>query len=126
MPVYDTALGVVIGEVQDLPGVHGVLAVPEVGRVYASATGIAYDPELGKLYVSDESGGTDTVIDTAANQVVATIPLGGEVGNTQFVATAHRIIAAVQTRNQVVSSRWRLSPVGATPSWWSWTCRACR
>src|SRR5215471_13356046 len=129
MPVYDIASGAVIGEVQNVPGVHGVLAVPELGRVYASATGsnqvavidpqslsvvgtipggeypdgIAYEPELGKLYVSDESGGTDTVIDTASNQVVATIPLGGEVGNTQFDATAHRIIAAVQTRNQVVT-----------------------
>jgi YVTN family beta-propeller protein len=129
MPVYDIASGAVIGEVQNVPGVHGVLAVPELGRVYASATGsnqvavidpqslsvvgtiaggeypdgIAYDPELGKLYVSDESGGTDTVIDTASNQVVATIPLGGEAGNTQFDAAAHRIIAAVQTRNQVVS-----------------------
>ena len=65
--------------------------------------GIAYDPEVGKLYVSDESGGTDTVIDTSSNQVVATIPLGGEVGNTQYDAAGHRIIAAVQSRNQVVT-----------------------
>jgi YVTN family beta-propeller protein len=129
IPVYDIASGAVNGEVQNVPGVHGVLAVRELGRVYASATGvnqvavidpqslsvigtipggeypdgIAYDPELGKLYVSDETGATATVIDTATNQVVATIPLGGEVGNTQFDAAAHRIIAAVQTRNQVVS-----------------------
>jgi YVTN family beta-propeller protein len=129
VPVYDIGAGALIGEVQNVPGVHGLLAVPELGRVYASATdsnqvavidpqsltvtatipggeypdGIAFDPELGKLYVSDESGGTDTVIDTASNQVVATIPLGGEVGNTQFDAGAHRIIAAVQTRNQVVT-----------------------
>jgi YVTN family beta-propeller protein len=129
VPVYDIGAGAIVGEVQNVPGVHGVLAVPELGRVYASATdtnqvavidpqslsvmatipggeypdGIAYDPELGKLYVSDESGGTDTVIDTSSNQVVATIPLGGDVGNTQFDAGAHRIIAAVQTRNQVVT-----------------------
>jgi len=129
VPVYDIGAGAIIGEVQNVPGVHGVLAVPELGKVYASATntnlvavidpqslsvtatipageypdGIAYDPELGKLYVSDESGGTDTVIDTASNRVVATIPLGGEVGNTQFDASAHRIIAAVQSRNQVVT-----------------------
>jgi YVTN family beta-propeller protein len=65
--------------------------------------GLAYDPDVGKLYVSDESGGTDTVIDTATSQVVATIPLGGEVGNTQFDAADHQIMAAVQTRNQVVT-----------------------
>ncbi len=129
VPVYDIAAGAVIGEVQNVPGVHGTLVVPELGLVYASATdinqiavidpqtltvqttipggeypdGIAYDPEVGKLYVSDETGATDTVIDTTSNQVVATIPLGGEVGNTQFDATSHRMIAAVQTRNQVVT-----------------------
>jgi YVTN family beta-propeller protein len=127
--VYDIGTGAIVGEVQNVPGVHGVLAVPELGRVYASATdtnqvavidpqslsvvatipggeypdGIAYDPEVGKLYVSDESGGTDTVIDAASNHVVATIPLGGEVGNTQFDASSHRIIAAVQSRNQVLT-----------------------
>ena len=126
--VYDIASGSVVGEVQDVPGVHGILAIPELGRVYASATGanqvavidpqslsvvamipggvypdgLAYDPELGKLYVSDETGGTDTVIDTASNQVVATIPLGGEAGNTQFDPGSHQILVAVQTRNQVV------------------------
>ena len=129
VPVYDIGSGTIVGEVQDVPGVHGVLAVPELGRVYASATGanqvavidpqslavvatipggvypdgLAYNPEMGKLYVSDESGGTDTVIDTASNQVVATIPLGGEVGNTQFDPGSHQVIAAVQTRNQVVT-----------------------
>ena len=71
------------------------------GGVYPD--GLAYDPELGKLYVSDETGGTDTVIDTRSNQVVAPIPLGGEVGNTQYDAVSHQILAAVQTRNQVVS-----------------------
>jgi YVTN family beta-propeller protein len=92
VPVYDIPSGGFVGEVQDVPGVHGVLAVPELGRVYATATGtnqvavidpqsltvvatipggqypdgLAYDPDLGKLYISDETGGTDTVIDTAS------------------------------------------------------------
>jgi YVTN family beta-propeller protein len=129
VPVYDISTGAIVGEVKDVPGVHGVLAVPDLGRVYATATGsnqvavidpqsltvvamipggvypdgLAYDPEVGKLYSSDESGGTDTVIDTSSNQVVATVPLGGEVGNTQFDAGSHQMLAAVQTRNQVVT-----------------------
>jgi YVTN family beta-propeller protein len=127
--VYDTQAGAVIGEIKDVPGVHGVLAIPELGRVYATATGsnqvavidpqsltvtltipggdypdgLAYDPELGKLYISDETGGTDTAIDTATNQVVATVALGGEVGNTQFDTVSHQVLAAVQTRNQLVT-----------------------
>jgi len=129
VPVYDIPSGTMVGEVEDVPGVHGVLAVPQLGRVYATATGanevavidpeslsviatipggdypdgLAYDPDVGKLYVSDETGGTDTVIDTSSNGVVTTIPLGGEVGNTQFDPGAHQILAAVQTRNQVVT-----------------------
>src|SRR5947199_7987195 len=39
VPVYDIPSGTIVGEIQDVPGVHGVLAVPELGRVYATATG---------------------------------------------------------------------------------------
>jgi YVTN family beta-propeller protein len=119
----------VVAEIAGVPGAHGVVAVPELGRVYATATdanqvavidatslsvvasvpagqypdGIVFDADLGKLYVSDETGGTDTVIDASTNQVVATIDLGGEVGNTVFDPGAHQILAAVQTRNQIVA-----------------------
>src|SRR5205823_13760940 len=105
----DTDAKAVLGTVPGVAGVHGVLAIPELGRVYATATavnqvvvidaqtltvvatapggtypdGLAYDPEVGKVYVSDEHGNTDTVIDAQTNQVVAAIPLDGEVGNTQ-------------------------------------------
>ena len=73
------------------PGVHGVIAVPAVGRVYASATdahqvltinarsgkvlaatragnypdGLAWDPVERHVFISDESGGVETVIDLA-------------------------------------------------------------
>src|SRR6185437_515324 len=88
------------------PGVHGVIAVPSLHRVYASATnvrdvltidarsgqilasapageypdGLAYDPVQRHVFVSDESGGVETVID-AAGRRIATITLGGEAGN---------------------------------------------
>src|SRR5947209_4891182 len=39
VPVYDIPSGSIVGEVQNVPGVHGVLAVPDLGRVYATATG---------------------------------------------------------------------------------------
>jgi DNA-binding beta-propeller fold protein YncE len=108
------------------PGVHGVIAVPATGRVYASATnarevltidartgavlarapagaypdGLAYDPAERHVFVSDESGGAETVL-TASGHRIATIPLGGEAGNVQFDASSGRILADVQTRNEV-------------------------
>jgi YVTN family beta-propeller protein len=36
--VFDTETGVMVGDVAHVPGAHGVLAVPEVGRIFASAT----------------------------------------------------------------------------------------
>jgi YVTN family beta-propeller protein len=129
IPVYDTLAGKVVGEVKDVPGVHGILAIPELGRVYATATdvnqvavidpqtlavvamipggdypdGLAYNPTVGKLYVSDQRGSTSTVIDAQQNKVVATVALGGEAGNTQFDPLSQQMYVAVQTRNQVVT-----------------------
>jgi YVTN family beta-propeller protein len=106
--VFDVKRNRVVGTIPDVDHVHGVLAVPELGRVYATATGsnqvvvidahtlkiiarvpggtypdgMAFDPDDRKLYVSDEHGDTDTVIDTTSNKRIATIPLGGDVGNT--------------------------------------------
>jgi YVTN family beta-propeller protein len=127
MIVFETKTASVVGEVKDLKRVHGVLAVPELHRVYASATGtnelvaiddgtlqiqaripagdypdgIAYASKERKLYVSDLHGRTDTVIDPANNRVVATIPLGGGAGNTQYDAGADRVYVTVHGKNQV-------------------------
>ena len=108
------------------PGVHGVIAVPQLQRVYASATnarqvytidarsgrvlnrapageypdGLAYDSAQQHVFISDESGGVETVIDRAGNRI-ATIALGGEAGNVQYDATSRHVLADVQTRNDI-------------------------
>jgi len=133
--VVDIRSNHVVATIPDVAGVHGVLALPSLGRVYASTTdnnqvavidehtlrvtaripasgypdGLAYDPRDQKVFVSDEGGGTDTVIDTRTNRRVATIPLGGEAGNTQYDAVGHRVLVAVQTLNQLVT----IDPVSA-------------
>jgi len=125
---FDTRRQRVVADIPGADNVHGVLAIPALGRVYASATGtdevvaidaralkitarvpagdypdgMAYAPGAHKLYVSDEHGGTDTVIDVRSNRRIATIPLGGEVGNTQYDAVSGHIFANVQTRAQMV------------------------
>lgn len=126
--VFDTKASRVIARIADVSSVHGVLAVPELSRVYASATGtdeivaidaatlkivarmpgghypdgMAYAPAVHKLYISDEYGKTETVIDVQNNQRVATIPLDGEAGNTQYDPVSRHIFVNVQTRHQLV------------------------
>lgn len=119
----------VVAHIEGLPGVHGVLAIPKLHRLYASATGadqvavidegslkitartaggdypdgIAYDPDDHRIFVSDEHGGTDTVIDVETNKTVDTIDLGGEAGNTQYDPVRRRIYADVQARDELVA-----------------------
>jgi DNA-binding beta-propeller fold protein YncE len=125
--VFDLKQQKVAAYIPDIASVHGLVAVPELGRVYASATGthqiavidesslrviaridggqypdgVAFDPISQKVFVSDESGGAVIVIDASANQRVNRIDLGGEVGNTVYDAVARQIIAAAQGRNQL-------------------------
>jgi len=127
--VFDVKTNRVVATIPDVDHVHGVLAVPQLGRVFATATGtnevavideftrkviarvpagtypdgMAYDAADKKLYVSDEHGDTDTVIDVTANKRTATIALGGDVGNTQYDMKSRRIYANVQTRGELVA-----------------------
>jgi YVTN family beta-propeller protein len=125
--VFDTKTDTQIGDVKGIKRVHGVLAVPELHRVYASATGtnelvviddnrleilarveagdypdgIAYAAREKKLYVSDLHGKTDTVIDAQTNKVITTIPLGGGAGNTQYDPVLDRIYVTVHGKNEL-------------------------
>lgn len=126
--VFDTKTDKVLANVPGFPVVTGVLVVPALKSVYASVTrnheigvldteklviskrikdgkfpdGLAYSPETHKLFVSDEAGGVETVIDTQRNERVNTIQMGGEVGNTQYDPASHLIYACLQTRNELV------------------------
>jgi DNA-binding beta-propeller fold protein YncE len=63
--------------------------------------GIADDPQHQRLFVSDESGGRDVVIDGRRNRVIGSISLGGEAGNTQYDRRSRHIFVGVQTRNDL-------------------------
>ncbi len=127
--VFDVQQAAVISTIPGIAGVHGVLAVPGLGRIYATATdvdalvvidgtslaviatvpvgdfpdGLAYAPEPGAIYVSDKASGSVTVVDTRTNQVVTTIALGDEVGNTQYDPTSRQIYSAVNGPEQLVA-----------------------
>jgi len=126
--VVDTESHRLVKRIGNVAQVHGVLAIPELGRVYASATGtnevvaidekslevtarmpggtypdgLAYSPETHKVYVSDEHGGTDTVIDAHSNTRVATVQIGGVIGNTQYDAASHHMFINAQSSSELV------------------------
>ena len=93
--VYAAAQG--LGAVVVLDGTNGKrLASVPAGDV----DGLAYDPVTQRVFVSDEGGGRDTVIDARTNRVVGNVVLGGEAGNTQYDPVSHHIVG-VQTRDEL-------------------------
>jgi YVTN family beta-propeller protein len=126
--VFDTATKRVVTRIPGVSHVHGVLAIPDLGRVYASATGtnevvainadtlriiartpggvypdgLAYAPEAHKLYVSDEHGASVTVIDVATNARTATIQIDGTIGNTQYDPLSRRIFVNAESAAELV------------------------
>jgi len=127
--VFDTRKREVVANLDGFPSVHGVWAVAELGRVYASATGehkvavldmqtlktiarigpvnypdgIAYAPGAKRVFVSDEHGDADAVIDATTNLLVTTIPLGGGAGNTVYDTGSGHILVAVHEKNELVA-----------------------
>jgi DNA-binding beta-propeller fold protein YncE len=127
--VFDVKHRRVRATIAGLPGVHGVLVAPGIGRVYAAATdarelvtideqtgavvrripagsypdGIAYDPVDREVFVSDESSSAVIVADARSGRRLGTIDVGGEAGNLQYDPGSGRILVDVQRRNQLVA-----------------------
>ncbi|HEY5060692.1 MAG TPA: hypothetical protein VII52_04100 [Gemmatimonadaceae bacterium] len=127
--VFDADSGRVITEITGLPRATGVWSVPQHHQVYVSAAGahevaiiddrtlevtarvrdirfpdgIAYAAGADKVFVSDEAGGTDVVIDPKTSTKRSTIQLGGEAGNTHYDSVSHCILVAVQTKDEMVA-----------------------
>ena len=143
--VVDARTDSVVGDVADTPGVHGVALAPELGRGYVSngrdssvtvfdlrtlapvarlkVTGrnpdaIAYDAPSRRVFTFNGGSASATVIDAAADSVVATVPLGGKPEfavtdgrGTLFVNIEDRSeIVALDTRSLAVRARWPLAP----------------
>ena len=126
--VFDTAKRSVVGNLDGFKRVHGVIAVSEIDRVFAAATGdhqvvsvdmqtlkiigkagpisypdgLAYAPGARRVFVSDEHGAVDAVVDAETNRLIKNIPLGGFAGNTVYDPGSKRILVAVHGVNQLV------------------------
>jgi YVTN family beta-propeller protein len=126
--VVDTRERSVRGQVRPVAQVHGVLAVPELGRIYATATGtnelvaidarslkvtarvpvgrypdgLAYAAAKGKIYVSDKEGHTESVVDVRTHRRIGTIALGGAVGNSQYDPAGGRVFVNAEGTGELV------------------------
>ncbi len=123
----DIHAGRVVRVIDGIDQVHGVLVIPALHRVYATATGanrmitlnedtgqqltqaptgdypdgLAYDPDHHTIWTTNETGSSETVIDTDTDQVRGTVPLGGEAGNVSYDPATRQILVDVQTRNEL-------------------------
>jgi DNA-binding beta-propeller fold protein YncE len=117
----------VLRTITDLPGVHGVLVVPETHWVYATATdadqmdiidedtgtvlgrgptgdypdGLTYDPHHDTVWTTNETGGSETILDATTAKPRGTVDVGGEAGNVAYDPTSRQILVDVQAHNQL-------------------------
>ena len=130
--VVDLKKNAVVAEIPDTPGVHGFVAVPELGRGFSTngkeskasvvdlttlqtitkiETGenpdaLVYDPGRSEVYVFNHTGNSATVIDATA-RVVSTIPLGGSPEFAAVDRAAGRVLATLRTRMKYIRDRYR-------------------
>jgi len=125
--VIDLAKNAIVGEITDTPGVHGVVAVPELERGFSSngkeakvsvvdlktlktisklesganPDALVYEPKRGEVYVFNHSGNSATVIDAKTPKVVATIQLGGSPEFAAVDGAAGRVYCNLEDKNEV-------------------------
>lgn len=117
----------VVRTISGLSQVHGVLVVPQRHQVYATATGsnemitldedtgvelgrartgeypdgLAYDAVHATVWTTNETGGSETVIDAATYRARGTVELGGEVGNVAYDPGSGMMLVDVQSDNSL-------------------------
>ncbi|MEJ2677562.1 MAG: hypothetical protein P8174_00640, partial [Gemmatimonadota bacterium] len=125
--VVDLRTNKVVGEVDSLPGVHGLVAAPSLGMGFASAgrqntaafvdlktlqmtkrvkTGkgpdtILYVPGFEQVYTFNGRSNDATAIDAKTGDVVATIPLPGRPEFAVYDPTSKRIYNNIEDKSLI-------------------------
>lgn len=136
---FDTQTQKVVGVVDNVSSVHGLVVAPDIQRLFASATGrdeidvidtntlkvlaaipggsypdgIAYVPDMSRIFVSDEQGSGDTVVDVRTNRVVGQVDLGGDIGNSQYDLATQSVYVAVGSSDELAAIDPRTNAVVA-------------
>lgn len=126
--VIDMDSDSVIGEIPELPGVHGFAVAHDLNHGFASdgrenkvavvdlgtlevlsrvdtgenPDGILFVPGFGEVYAFNGRGHSATVIDAASGGVVATIPLPGKPEFAVYDPEARRIYNNIEDQNEIV------------------------
>jgi DNA-binding beta-propeller fold protein YncE len=132
--VFDLRAGSIAGVIEGLPGVHGVVAVPERHLVLATATGdkklaiiddrtlvvrarvpageypngLAYDPKTSRAFVSNNTGLGVAVVDVNNHAPLPGIDIGGGAGNSQYDPASGHVFVTVHKAATLVE----IDPVG--------------
>ena len=127
--VFDTKKREVVANLAGFPGVHGVSGGSGVGqsvcvrdRRTQSCRRRCEDAQDHRqdradqlpgryrlrsrpqaVFVSDEHGDADAVIDATTNSLITTISLGGGAGNTVYDSGSGHILVAVHEKNELVA-----------------------
>ncbi|ABL81049.1 MULTISPECIES: YncE family protein [unclassified Nocardioides] len=121
----DVRTGKVVRTIDGLDDVHGVIVVPQLQRVFATATGtnelvsldedtgrergraptdaypdgLAYNPDTNTVWTTNEDAGTETVVDAKTLDVRGSVELGDSVGNVAYDPGSHTMMVGVQSDN---------------------------
>jgi DNA-binding beta-propeller fold protein YncE len=119
----------VVGEIGDLPGIHGIALAPDLGLGFTSngregkaaivdlatlkpigsaTTGenpdaILYVPSLHEVYAFNGRGHSATVFEARTGKVVTTLPLPGKPEFAVLDAEAHRIYDNIEDASEIVA-----------------------
>jgi len=138
--VIDMERNAVVGEIDGLPGVHGIALAPDLGLGFASngrentaavvdlrtlkvmrrvQTGenpdaILYVPDLQEVYTFNGRGQSATVFGAKTGTPIATIPLPGKPEFAVYDPAAGRIYNNIEDQNEIVVIDARTHRVVAT------------
>ena len=123
--VIDMKTNKLVSSIPGVPGIEGVVYVPELHKAYTSdwlenkigvvdlrkmkvvaklpteskPDGSAYAAPFHKVYVSDERGKAEAIVDVRADKIVKTLHFNSETGMPQYDPAAHRIYVNLQDQN---------------------------
>ena len=125
--VIDLDKGIILGTIENTPGVHGIALAPKLGRAFTSngqenrasivdaktlktlskvTTGanpdsILYEAGQNEVYTFNGKGKSATVFDPESGKVIATIDLGGKPESAAADSQAGRIYVNIEDKSEV-------------------------